>query len=265
MKENNIDAYKVLSLYYDDIYVYQKPDRDTVNVDEYLKSLMELVAVGLDPTSALNPEGRFLDVGCGTGIYTNKLCKHFVDSYGIDPCSDMLSEAIKNEKIIYENKFLHEFVGENFDLISAYTQILNHLTSIEELEDFIRDVSRKLSEGGIFNFDVFNYDFMLGLDWKALKNKNDVRELKENCFYTVNPSLIKKDSLHIEMKLENFITEGEEAYPYNLNIYIWNMDLIYRLCRKYNLSLIKKTNMFEWGSLSDNTAKNSLIFKKQVK
>ncbi|MFZ6052519.1 class I SAM-dependent methyltransferase [Halocola ammonii] len=42
----------------------------------------------------------YLDIGCGTGNYTNELAKHGVDLIGIDPSEKMLNEArLRNKQV----------------------------------------------------------------------------------------------------------------------------------------------------------------------
>lgn len=47
---------------------------------------------------ALNEEGTLLDLGCGTGELTIPLSQHFETAVGIDPSTDMLSEARSQAK-----------------------------------------------------------------------------------------------------------------------------------------------------------------------
>ena len=46
------------------------------------------------------PNGLYLDIGCGTGNYTNALHKKGVDFIGIDPSTKMLNEAKKKNATI---------------------------------------------------------------------------------------------------------------------------------------------------------------------
>lgn len=50
----------------------------------------------------LNPvaDGRYLDIGCGTGNYTDKLHKKGFEFIGIDPSKEMLLQAIQKNKDI---------------------------------------------------------------------------------------------------------------------------------------------------------------------
>lgn len=70
--------------------------------------------------SLLSPakDRLYLDIGCGTGNYTNMLASQGYKFYGIDPSEKMLAEARqKNESINWLNAFVEEmpFDDETFD------------------------------------------------------------------------------------------------------------------------------------------------------
>lgn len=65
----------------------------TRNADKYLT---EQLLYHLQPTK----NGKYLDIGCGTGNYTNQLQKNGFDFIGIDPSELMLDKAkLRNDKI----------------------------------------------------------------------------------------------------------------------------------------------------------------------
>lgn len=65
----------------------------TRSADKYLT---ERLLCHLCPVSG----GRYLDIGCGTGNYTDKLRKKGVEFIGIDPSNEMLLKAIQKNKNI---------------------------------------------------------------------------------------------------------------------------------------------------------------------
>lgn len=65
----------------------------TRNADKYLT---ERLLCHLNPVSG----GRYLDIGCGTGNYTDKLQKKGFEFIGIDPSNEMLLKAIQKNKDI---------------------------------------------------------------------------------------------------------------------------------------------------------------------
>ena len=110
----NINSYNILSKYYKYIYNHQIANEE--NVEDYLIYLI----------SNLKYSNKFLDIGCGTGIFTEKLHSHFKLNYGIDPCKSMIDNVKFNSNIEYYNLFLEDFKENNFDLITSFSQVINH-------------------------------------------------------------------------------------------------------------------------------------------
>lgn len=65
----------------------------TRSADKYLT---ERILYHLNPIT----KGRYLDIGCGTGNYTDKLRKKGFELIGIDPSGEMLLKAIQKNKDI---------------------------------------------------------------------------------------------------------------------------------------------------------------------
>lgn len=243
----NVESYDVLSKYYK--YIYNHQIFGEKNVQIYLEKLINLV----------NQKNKFLDIGCGTGIFTEKLCKNFNKIYGIDPSLSMINNCQFNTKIDYCNLYLNEFDEKNFDLITSFSQVINHLDNFDNLYNFIKESSEKLNNNGIFYFDIFNSVYF--------ENNNpgtSKRELADGIYYYVNPTKFEKHDDYILLKLENHVNDNYQKYNYNLNIYIWNLDLILRICQINNLVLIKNSKMLSYDDIDiENYHKISLIFRKK--
>lgn len=242
----NIDSYDILSKYYSFIYNHQVFDKDDVKI--YLNDLIKHV----------ENKNRFLDIGCGTGIFTEKLYKSFNTTYGIDPSISMLKNCTPNPKIKYFCLYLDDFKENKFDLITSFSQVINHLQDFNTLYNFIEDVSEKLNDNGIFYFDIFN-----SLYFENNEPKISKRNLNENVFYFVNPAKFQKYSDYTFLKLENYVSDNDVKYEYNLNIFIWKLDLIIDICQRNNLVLVEKNRMLGNETDIENYHKISLIFKKK--
>ena len=106
---------------------------------------------------------KLLDLGCGTGETLLRLKDEFECS-GLDLSPDML--ALANKKLKNKNVKLYlgdmrEFnTGEKYDIIMSLFDTVNHLTSIDDLDDLMKCINLSLNPGGIYIFDVINREFM---------------------------------------------------------------------------------------------------------
>ena len=98
--------------------------------------------------TADSANGKFLDVGCGTGNYTHELNKLGLQFTGIDPSEEMLEKArLKNNSI----KWL-QGTAENIDIpANFYDGILVSLTihHWNDLEAGFKEIGRVLKPRGI--------------------------------------------------------------------------------------------------------------------
>lgn len=103
----------------------------------------------------ISPKDVGLDLGCGTGILTNKIAPFVKEIIGIDISEEMIVEARKNQKtnnIKYKIGNISQklnFPDNSFDfIISSLT-----LCHIEDLESVYKEVYRILKKDGVFIFD----------------------------------------------------------------------------------------------------------------
>ena len=74
------------------------------------KYLTERLLHHLKPTKS----GKYLDIGCGTGNYTNELQKNGFQFIGIDPSKQMLEKAkLKNNEIIWKIIFISLYIFDS--------------------------------------------------------------------------------------------------------------------------------------------------------
>lgn len=111
-----------------------------------------------------NPEGKkILDLGCGTGETLLNISEKYNCS-GLDLSEEMLKKAkikLKNKNIPLFLGDMREFnTGEKYDIIFSFFDTVNHLISLEDLNDLFNSVKNSLNEGGIYIFDVVDRKFM---------------------------------------------------------------------------------------------------------
>ncbi|ASK63131.1 SAM-dependent methyltransferase [Virgibacillus phasianinus] len=106
------------------------------------------------------PVSQIVDLGCGTGQLTTRLAKEGYQMIGVDYSVEMLSYAEqraseKNLTVQWINQDLREMDGiTDMDLVVSYCDVINYITSPDELDTVFGNVAKMLKETGLFIFDV---------------------------------------------------------------------------------------------------------------
>ncbi len=149
--------YTSIAPYYDRIFPYD------ATVFNFLTNILD---------SADRPVSRrsFLDVGCATGTVLSALSGRFERLVGVDLDSSLVALAV--EKLVAEGiradlrvadmmTIETEFPQEKFSLVACLGNTLPHLTGKGQLDLFFASVYRCLEDGGVFVFQIINYDRIL--------------------------------------------------------------------------------------------------------
>lgn len=203
---------------------------------------------------------KFLDFGCGPGIYTEMISKLFEKSVGIDICEEMISYCKKRFHNTYTNVNFKDFEDRDFNLIISISQVLNHIHSEEELDFIFGKFYSILSGNGVVIFDIYNSDYV-----KYNKYKKEKRILGKKLFYTIDPILSRDYDDNIFLRLNNKIYDNGTIKPYVLEYKIWKKEYIINLIIKHNFELVSIRDMSEFDKKSDNSScKISFIIRKNT-
>lgn len=157
-----------------------------------------------------NKNVRFLEVGCGEGLFLNKLATKFPmwSIQGVDSWGDVLQQA-RNRLINFSNVTLSLAEGHNlpfepdyFDYVAFINVILN-IADIKNVENIITQIVRVTKPGGEIVFDIRNgNNFWLPLQYKLVKIydphiKVPVRTYKDNQIMEI----IKNNNLELKQKI----------------------------------------------------------------
>ncbi|MDO8574895.1 MAG: methyltransferase domain-containing protein [bacterium] len=104
----------------------------------------------------IKPGKKVLEVGCGTGIFTEKLATTGAEIFAIDISSDLLSKAenrIKSSKVTFKEADLEALPFEEgaFDCVVGVS-VLHHVN----IEKALREIKRVLKKPGIMVFSEPN-------------------------------------------------------------------------------------------------------------
>ncbi len=101
-----------------------------------------------------------IDLGCGTGQITLLLKQLGFQMTGVDLASDMLTVAQhqaveQNMSIQWIQQDLNTLdVGTTYDVAISYCDVMNYITSSDEVHQVFTNVFQTLNEEGLFIFDV---------------------------------------------------------------------------------------------------------------
>lgn len=131
--------------------VYDKIIGRQIDFDGYCSFLLRLCAErGVNVKSAI-------DIGCGSGIFTEQLVKRCADVAAFDISEDMLTLArsrIGDKCRLFCADMTDFCVDEQFDAAFCTLDGLNHLNSVGDLRRAVKCTAKCIKSGGVFIFDV---------------------------------------------------------------------------------------------------------------
>lgn len=169
---------KNYSLVYD--YLYDKK-----NYTKEFNLIKKIIKKYLSKPTSL------LDLGCGTGVYSNLMTKLKLHVVGVDRSSEMLNIAKKkfkkNKKLSFIKSDLVKMkLKKKFDIISALFHILSYHTSNKKIDQFFSVTNKHLKKNGILIFDFWYEDGVY-----KLQSPFKVREFENKTFKLVRITISK--------------------------------------------------------------------------
>jgi len=103
-----------------------------------------------------NPK-RILEVGCGTGNYTQILQRKGYDIIGLDVSENMIRMAKKkcNCDFLVGNA-LNVSIDSKFDTCIAMFAVMGYITKNSDISQALKNIHKHLEPNGLFIFDVWN-------------------------------------------------------------------------------------------------------------
>jgi len=166
-----------------DLAPYYPPENYHVSISERLYYPLGKISFNktIKVLKDVKPEGKLLDVGFGTGVFTKELHDSGYDVVGIDN-SPLAHEAAPPEirdRLMVNNLQECGFPEEHFDIV-VVRQVLEHLTNPT---NELREVWRLLKPNGILYVEVPNFDCieskLFGVNWYNLEVPRHVYQFTE--------------------------------------------------------------------------------------
>jgi len=114
-------------------------------------------------------DGKILDIGCGTGSLAAALGEAGFEITGIDSDAEMVRlSRLKSERspgirfaVMDMRDLVQHFGPSAYHCVICFGNTLVHLSSMEEIAAFVRQVRAVLKDGGLFLLQILNYDHVL--------------------------------------------------------------------------------------------------------
>lgn len=138
---------------------------EQTHADIFNDGCQERIAVDIADL-ARNHNGRFLDIGCGTGNLLRATRSVFASSYGCDLVPTMLHQARRYTDRLLQADFDHlPYRDGVFDVVGCYS-VLHH---VYDPTTMFREAHRVIAPGGIFYADHDpNHHFLRFFWWQKL-------------------------------------------------------------------------------------------------
>lgn len=136
-------------------------------------------------------EGKICELGCGTGIMTEKFAGAGFSMIGVDQSVDMLALAKQKQEesgseILYLNQNMEELeLDEPVDAVISVCDSVNYLLQEDTMKSLFTRVKKYLKAGGYFIFDlktVYCYRNLIG-NQTWVEQDEEVSYIWENYFY----------------------------------------------------------------------------------
>tara|TARA_R100001082_G_C4354770_1_gene156295 strand:- start:136 stop:906 length:771 start_codon:yes stop_codon:yes gene_type:complete len=226
--------------YYDKIFSKKEYQKET----EYIFDACELYS-----ESKIH---NVLDFGCGTGNHATILTKdRNIQVTGYDISREMI-EIAKLKK--FENNccdFFHDrkkllLDKTKYDLVISMFYVVNHLLTIEEVENFIKVARLKLNDDGMLIFDCWNGISVL----KDPPNSSKRERFSEGNIKIETVCLANTDLLNSKVEMKNNVKVFKDdvvtsEFDYNLTHTVWTPFVLKELLRKNNFEVIKVNKAYD--------------------
>src|SRR5689334_16562668 len=141
-----------------------------MTIQQQILNDLDNICQGLDPKAM-----RVLEIGCGAGRVTRALAAFFGQIYAVDISREMIRRARRalqhspNARVFRNNgkdlSVLREHWWNRFGIgrppqfdFAFSCIVFQHIPSREIIENYVREVNRRLRPGGLFKFQVQGYE-----------------------------------------------------------------------------------------------------------
>lgn len=173
-------------------------------------------------------EGKICELGCGTGIMTEKFAAAGFSMIGIDRSVDMLALAEQKQEesgteILYLNQNMEELTLDGpVDAVISVCDSVNYILQDDAMKNLFSGVKKYLKSGGYFVFDlktVYCFRNLIG-NQTWVEQDDEVSYIWENYFYEdqdINEYMLTIFKKQPDSELYERVEEAHYQRAYNID------------------------------------------------
>ncbi len=237
-------------------------DSLTVNVDykrraEYIASILKDFNIN---------DGLLLDLACGTGSLAIEFSKMGYEVIATDASPEMLMQA--QEKAYNEEQSIM-FLCQRMEQTDLYGTVraivcaldsINHLESLEQLNQTFGVLKNFIDDGGIMVFDVNT----LYKHQKVLANNTFIYDEKD--VYCVWQNRLFKDERTVNINLDFFIKQGDVYHRFCENFCetAFTDEEITSACQSNGFTVVKRYRDLSCGGPKEDTERIYYVIRRDI-
>lgn len=248
----NIENFEDYAGIYDSFYLEKNYKLETLNLMKLVNRFRERVS-------------RVLEIGAGTGSYSQEIARHGISVKGIDKSISMIKIAKQRNAFPRTVEYLGESLtdyalkkdsSEKFDAVFALFHVVTYFND-NELVEFVKLCDEVLEKDGLVVFDFWEKNAVAarppiqGIKFGSIGK----RVVKRVCLPTFKSSL---DEVLINFQFEEdgqlIFTENHYMYPRTTEKLLEVFMRAFEFCGSFDLTTGRKFNLESYGCL--------IIFRK---
>ena len=201
----------------------------------------------------MNKRTKILDLCCGSGRHTKILDQKGYKVKGID-LSEILIKMGKAKYPFLNLKVedMRDFKG-NYDVILSLFTSFGYFASIEENEEVINIVFKRLNNGGYFWLDFFNKEEILKSCLKETIKVFKHKTIEEK-------KVIKLNRIEKEIKIKDNLSKEEKIYQESVRLF--SKEELCQLMEKNNFKILKVFGNYQGLKWKENSERTIILGQK---
>ncbi len=212
----------------------------------------------------LKPNSLILDLGCGPGLYAEKLCKNGHKVTGIDFSENTINHAknsAKKQKLDIEYKLANIFNLNYFEEYDAVMQIYGEINTFSDIDrdELFNIVYKALKPGGLFIFDIST---------PVLREKCGLKKswyISEGGFWRDGTHIVFEDGFQYDNDIwldQYIVVDKDEVKVYRNWFHDYTDEIISVIIQNHGFKIIKTMGNLTGETIKENSEWIAIIAQK---